>query len=85
MNIYMIIEKKVNICKWNIRIWRWILIWKKMELQRIWQNGNIIYELINGNGKVIEYNHLGYIEFEGEYLNRKKSGKGEFNGKHKVL
>ena len=46
-----------------------------MEWKRIWWNGNIIYELINGNGKVKEYD-FGYIlRFEGEYLNGKKNGK----------
>ena len=36
------------------------------------ENGNIIYELINGNGKVKEYSFSGKIIFEGEYLNGKK-------------
>ena len=39
-------------------------------------NGKIIYELINGNGKVIEYDNKGNIQFEGQYLNGKKNGKG---------
>ena len=44
------------------------------------KNGNIIYELINGNGKVKEYNEFGELKFEGEYLNGKKNGKGkEYN------
>ena len=44
------------------------------------ENGNVIYELINGNGKVKEYNYDGIIEFEGEYLNGKRNGKGkEYN------
>ena len=34
--------------------------------------GNISYELINGNGKVKEYNLKGTLIFEGEYLNGKK-------------
>ena len=38
--------------------------------------GNIIYELKNGNGKVKEY-FLGKLEFEGEYLNGKRNGKGK--------
>ena len=39
-------------------------------------NGNIISELINGNGKVKEYDEeYGYISFEGEYLNGKRQGK----------
>ena len=39
-------------------------------------NGNIIYELINGNGKVKEYFRNELI-FEGEYLDGKKNGKGK--------
>ena len=38
---------------------------------------NIIYELINGNGKVKEYNYKGELIFEGEYLNGKRNGKGK--------
>ena len=42
------------------------------------ENGNIIYELINGNGKVKEYwVSYGSLMFEGEYLNGKKNGKGK--------
>ena len=41
------------------------------------ENGNIIYELINGNGKVKEYNDFEELEFEGEYLNGKRHGKGK--------
>ena len=40
-------------------------------------NGNIIYELINGNGKVKEYYHGGKLQFEGEYLNGKRNGVGK--------
>ena len=47
------------------------------------ENDNIIYELINGNGKVKEYNDYGNLVFEGEYLNGKRNGKGKeyFYGK----
>ena len=38
--------------------------------------GNKIYELINGNGPVKEYQQ-GYPSFEGEYLNGKRNGKGK--------
>ena len=41
------------------------------------ENGNILYELINGNGKVKEYDEEGQLKFEGEYLNGKKNGKGK--------
>ena len=41
------------------------------------ENGNIIYKLINGNGKVKEYNEDGILFFEGEYLNGKKNGKAK--------
>ena len=48
------------------------------------ENGNIIYELINGNGYVKEYDNYGKLEYEGEYLNGKRNGKGkeyDYNGK----
>ena len=49
------------------------------------ENGNIIYELINGNGKVEEYNYRGILIFKGEYLNGKRNGKGiEFNNLGKI-
>ena len=38
------------------------------------ENGNVIYELINGNGKVKEYDFYGKLEFEGELLNGKING-----------
>ena len=43
------------------------------------ENGNIIYELINGNGKVKEYFNKGKLIFEGEYLNDKRSVEKEKN------
>ena len=50
-------------------------------------DGNIIYEIINGNGEVKEYdNYNGILIFEGRYLNGKRSGKGKeyfCNGKIK--
>ena len=36
------------------------------------KTGNIIYELINGNGKVKEFDKRGKLIFEGEYLNEKR-------------
>ena len=47
-----------------------------MERKGFDEKGNVIYELINGTGKVREY-HNGSLEFEGEYLNGKKNGKGK--------
>ena len=41
------------------------------------ENGNIIYQLINGNGKVKEYYYNDILKFEGEYLNGKANGKGK--------
>ena len=41
------------------------------------KNGNIIYELINGNGKAKEYWNNDKLSFEGEYLNGKRNGKGK--------
>ena len=47
-----------------------------MEWKRFDENGNIIYELTNGNGKVKEYNDRESLIFEVEYLNWKCHGKG---------
>ena len=41
------------------------------------KNGNIIYELINGKGKVKKYDFVGKLLFVGEYFNGKKHGKGK--------
>ena len=41
------------------------------------KKGNIIYELINGNGKVKEYDNYGDLIFIGEYLNGIRNGKGK--------
>ena len=41
------------------------------------EKGNLIYELNNGKGNVKEYDHEDKLEFEGEYLNGKKNGKGK--------
>ena len=51
------------------------------------ENGNIIYELINGTGKVKEYSWIdGNLKFEGEYLNGKRNGKGrEYNWSNNKL
>ena len=58
---------------------------KKWNGKEYDKNGNIIYELIKGNGKVKECKIIGPTKkiFEGEYLNGKRSGKGKetFNGK----
>ena len=45
------------------------------------KDGIIIYELINGNGKIKEYDDINdKLTFEGEYLNGKRNGKGkEYN------
>ena len=51
------------------------------------KNGNIIYELTKGNGKVKEYNDYdGKIMFEGKYLNGKRNGKGkEYDNIGKII
>ena len=38
------------------------------------KNGNIIYELKNGTGKVKYYDNYGRLEFDGEYLNGEENG-----------
>ena len=60
-------EKKENII---------LIIIKKWNGKGYDENGNIIYELINGTGKVKEY-YDGDLFFEGEYLNGKRNGKGK--------
>ena len=56
------------------------LFYKKWNGKGFDENGNIIYELINGNGKGKEYDLDGKLEYEGEYLNGKRNGKGkEYN------
>ena len=61
-------------------------------LERKWngigkdENGNITYELTNGNGKIKEYNDKGILIFEGEYLNGEKNGKvKEYNDEGKLI
>ena len=50
------------------------------------KNGNILYELQNGTGKVKEYYFNYDLIFEGEYLNGKRNGKGkEYNFIGKLL
>ena len=41
------------------------------------ENGNIIYELNNGNGTIKEYNDIDQLIFEGEYFNGRRHGKGK--------
>ena len=42
------------------------------------KTGNIIYELINGNGNVKEYyDNDGLLKYDGEYLNGEKNGYGK--------
>ena len=38
---------------------------------------NMVYELKNGSGYIKEYNYFGKLEFEGEYLNGERNGKGK--------
>ena len=39
--------------------------------------GNVVYEIINGNGKIIEYDENRMIKFEGDYINNEKNGNGK--------
>ena len=40
-------------------------------------NGNIEFEIKNGQGYIKEYNKYGKLKFEGEYSNGQRSGKGK--------
>ena len=42
-----------------------------------WKNINIISEIINGLGKIKEYDSNDNLIFKGEYLNGKRNGKGK--------
>ena len=56
------------------------------KLGKIWNGkgydiyGNLAYEIKNGKGFVKEYNSVGNLDFEGEYINGERNGKGkEYN------
>ena len=49
------------------------------------KNGNIIYEIINGNGKGKEYNDYGNLIFEGEYLDGERNGNGKEYNENGIL
>ena len=57
------------------------LLDKKWEGKGYDENGNISYELKNGNGKIKEYKYIPenyfYLVYEGEYLNGKRHEKGK--------
>ena len=46
-------------------------------MKKIIKIKKIIKKLKNGNGYVKEYDYLGILKFEGEYLNGKRNGKGK--------
>ena len=61
----------------------WCLLYnKKWNGKGYDENGNVIYELINGKGKAKEYNAVGRLIFEGEYLNGLRNGKGKEYNSH---
>ena len=53
------------------------------------EKGNVIYELINGNGLVKEYDEKIWIDhliYEGEYINGERNGKGkEYDIKNRII
>ena len=54
------------------------LFYKKWNGKGYDKNGNVVYELINGNGKIKEYHLFSEkLLFEGEYLNGKRNGFGK--------
>ena len=60
---------------------------KKYDGKGYDENGNKIYEINNGNGYIKLYNYFnGYLEYEGEYLNMKKNGRGkEYNNNNVIF
>ena len=60
---------------WNLKVN--IFIMQNIMEKGYDENCNIIYEIINGNGKIKEYYSNGNLYSEGEYLNGKKHGKGK--------
>ena len=75
-NIYERIRGK-EYCKNNLIFEGEYLYNRKFEGKGYDNEGNVIYELKKGNGKIEEYDNTGDIRFEGEYLNGKKNGKGK--------
>ena len=50
------------------------------------ENGKKIYKLKNGTGNIREYDDEGYLEYEGQYSNGKRNGKGkEYDNNGKFL
>ena len=41
------------------------------------EGGNKSYEIIKGEDHIKEYDIVGYLEFEGDYLNGERNGKGK--------
>ena len=41
------------------------------------ENGTLEYEIVNGKGKIKEYDENDYLKFEGEYLNGIRNGNGK--------
>ena len=76
VNIYMVIEKKE---KNRVISEGDYLFYTKINGKGYDLEGNIIYELINGKGKVLEYSGNKLL-FEGEYVNGLKNGKGKEYG-----
>ena len=59
---------------------------KKWNIKGYDENGNIIYEIKEGKGKIKEFNNEGALIFEGELLNGDRNGFGkEFNSEGKLI
>ena len=51
--------------------------WKERSGDRCDEDGNLVYQLINGNGNIKEFHYDGELKFEGDYLNGKRNLKGK--------
>ena len=65
---------------WRIEFEGEYLFNKKWTGKGYDENGNVDYELIDGNGTIKEYDDKGSLKYEGQYLNGKRNGMGKEYG-----
>ena len=70
-------EKGKNMIMKVIKIWREYINGKIWNGKGYNKSGNIVYEIKDGKGHIKEFDKHGYLEFEGDYLNGERNGKGK--------